>query len=90
MGNVMSYDTSELNTLILLAIIGLSVTIYLNIKKSAPAQLSKLNKTYENLCSDGLNITIPNGSLVDKKYPVIGRLTIPDNDTSIKININCD
>lgn len=83
-------NTSWFNTLILLAIIGLSLKIYLDIKKTPAAQLSKLNKTYENLCSDGLNITIPNGSLVNKKYPVIGRLTIPENDTSIKININCD
>ena len=86
----LSSITSPINTLILLAIIGLSVTIYLNIKKSAPGQLSNISKTYENLCSDGLDIAMPAGSLINKSYPVIGTLKIPDSDSNFKININCN
>lgn len=82
-------NTSWINTLILLVIIGLSVTIYLNIKKSAPTQLSKLSKTYENLCSNGLDVVIPAGSLFNQKF-LTSTLKLPNDDTTVKINIDCD
>lgn len=82
-------NTSWINTLILLAIIGLSVTIYLNVKNSAPVQLTKLSKTYENLCSDGLDIVIPAGSLYNQNF-LTSTLKLPNNDTTIKVNLDCD
>ena len=82
-------DTSWINTLILLVIIGLSVTIYLKLKNSPPAQLSKLSTTYENLCSNGLDIVIPAGSLYNKKF-LTSTLKLPNDDATIKVNIDCD
>ena len=84
------WDTSLINTLLIVSIVVMVVIILRNVKKSVPATLDDLQKTYGNVCSDGIDVVIPQGSLANKKYPVIGTLEMPPEDTTIKIKINCN
>lgn len=84
------WNTSLINTLLIISIVVMAAIILRNVTKSVPITLDKLQKTYDNMCSDGIDVVIPKGSLANKKYPVIGTLEMPTEDTTIKVNINCN
>jgi hypothetical protein len=84
------FGFSFINTLLIISILVMIVLVFKNVTKSVPVTLDKLQKTYDNVCSDGVNVVIPKGSLANKKYPVIGTLEMPTEDTTIKVNIDCN
>lgn len=83
-------DTSIINTLLLLSIIGLVGFVIWSVRKSAPAALTKLTTTYDNVCKNGIDVILPKGSLIDDKLPMIGTLTMPTSDLTVKVNVKCD
>lgn len=83
-------DTSLINTLLLLTIVGMVGFVLWSVRKSGPATITKLTTTYDNICKDGVNIVIPGGSLINEKLPMIGTLKIPSSDSTIKVDMNCN
>lgn len=83
-------DTSWINTLLLLGILTMIGFVLWSVRKSAPATLTKLTTTYDNICKDGVDVVLPEGSLINKSYPMIGTLKIPMSDSTVKVNVNCD
>lgn len=83
------FDTSLINTIILLIIIGLSISIFIKIKNAVPTDLSKLKTVYNNICSDGIDVNIPAGSLYNQKF-LTSTLKLPESDATLKIKIKCN
>ena len=83
------FDTSLINTIILLIIIGLSISIFIKIKNAVPTDLSKLKTVYNNICSDGIDVNIPAGSLYNQKF-LDKTFKLPESDATLKIKIKCD
>ena len=83
-------DTSIINTLLLLSIIGLVGFVIWSVRKSAPATLTKLTTTYDNVCKNGIDVILPEGALINEKLPMIGTLKMPTSDLTVKIDVKCD
>ena len=83
-------DTSIINTLLLLSIIGLVGFVIWSVRKSAPATLTKLTTTYDNVCKNGLDMIIPGGSLMNADIPKIGNVKMPPSDVTVKFTVKCD
>ena len=76
-------DTSLINTILLLGIVAMIGFVLWFVRNSATT-------TYDNICKHGIDVTLPEGSLINKNYPVIGTLKIPTSDTVVKVNVKCD
>lgn len=83
-------DTSIINTLLLLSIIGLVGFVIWSVRKSAPTTLTKLTTTYDNVCKNGFDVILPEGSLMNESLPSIGTFKMPPSDLTVKVNVNCD
>ena len=86
-------NTSFINTLLLIGIISMFIVILLRLKKtmqSSPLDYAKIQKTYDNICKEGIPITIPKGKILSSKLPLVGKVVIPDKDATMKIPIECN
>lgn len=86
-------DTSFLNTIILLLIIGGIYFLYRNVSSidvaDLPTEYEDVKTKIKNICEKGATINIPEGSLLNKT--VAGtNLKIPMTDANIQFDINCD
>jgi len=81
----MDSDVTFVDIVVLIVLIVLIFLMVWVIKIINGIQDSKIN----SICKNPPSVTIKQGSIFNKKIPLVGTIVIPPNDLKIKFNLNC-